>query len=64
MLSEVFWSFLVTSIIGCVFGIARMAYKSKCSDVEFCCVKFKRDVQGEEKLDYETIHRTTSDPKL
>ena len=60
MLSEVFWSFLITSVIGCVFGIAKMAYKSKCSDVEMCCIKFHREVETEQKLDYAVIHRQES----
>lgn len=64
MLSEVFWSFLVTSIIGCIFGIAKMAYKSKCSDVQLCCIKFHRDVEGEEKIDYEQIHRQPTENNL
>jgi hypothetical protein len=26
-------------------------YKSKCKEVDFCCIKIIRDVEGEEELD-------------
>jgi hypothetical protein len=26
-------------------------YKSKCKEVEFCCIKIKRDTTAEEELD-------------
>ena len=48
-LSEVFWTFLITSIIGMVLGLTRMCYKSKCKEVSFCCMKIVRDVDIEEK---------------
>jgi hypothetical protein len=37
--SEVFYTFLITSIIGMVLGVGRMCYKSKCKEVNFCCLK-------------------------
>ena len=46
MLTEIFWSFFMTSIIACLLGIIRMLYKSKCSLVECCWCKIIRDVQG------------------
>lgn len=49
MLSEIFWSFFMTSIIGCMLSITRMCYKSKCSTCEFCGIKIIRDVALEEK---------------
>jgi hypothetical protein len=48
-LSEVFWTFLITSVIGLVLGIVRICYKSKCKEVSFCCLKVIRDVETEEK---------------
>ena len=45
----VFWSFFITSIIGCLLKIFSMAYKSKCKEVSFCCIKVIRDVELEEK---------------
>jgi hypothetical protein len=59
-LSEVFYSFLITSIIGCGLGIIRMAYKSKCREASCCCIKIVRDTQGEEALDQIQLQRTNS----
>jgi hypothetical protein len=53
MLSEVFYTFLITSTIGLILAIARICYKSKCREVNLCCFKIVRDVEGEEKIDLE-----------
>lgn len=47
--SEVFYTFLITSLIGFVVALAKMAYKSKCKEVSCCCVRIIRDVESEEK---------------
>jgi hypothetical protein len=49
MLSEVFWSFLITSVIGCSIGVVRMCYKSKCETIQCCGLIIKRNVEIEEK---------------
>lgn len=51
MLSEVFWSFFLTSTIGCLLGIIKMLYKSKCKKCSLCGCEIERDTQGEEKYD-------------
>ena len=53
MLSEVFWTFLITSSIGFVIGALRLCYKSKCETIEISCrgIRIVRDTVGEEKLD-------------
>jgi hypothetical protein len=51
MLSEVFYTFLITSIIGCLGMTFRMLYKSKCKQFQICCLKVVRDTEGEEILD-------------
>lgn len=53
-LSEVFYTFLITSTIGLILAIGRLCYKSKCRSVSFCCLKIERDVEGEEKIDEQT----------
>jgi hypothetical protein len=58
MLSEVFWSFFLTSSIGCIMGILRMIYKSKCKSCSFCGLKIERDVEGEERIDELEIQRS------
>ena len=48
--NAVFWSFFITSVIGLLFGLAKMAYKSKCKEVQVCCLKIIRDTDTEEAL--------------
>lgn len=50
-LSEVFYTFVISSICGVVLVAIRLCYKSKCKEVDFCCFKIVRDTDGEEKLD-------------
>ena len=47
----VFWSFFITSSIGFLLGLTKMAYKSKCKEVSCCCIKIVRDVESEIELD-------------
>ena len=58
MLSEVFWSFFLTSTIGCIMGILRMIYKSKCKNCSFCGIKVERDIGAEERIDELDIERS------
>lgn len=51
MLSEVFWTFLISSVCGVILVGVRLCYKSKCKEVDLCCLKIVRDVEGEEKID-------------
>ena len=61
MLSEVFWTFLITSSIGFFVAGLRMCYKSKCETIEvgFTGIRIVRDTTGEEKLD--EVQRQNSD---
>ena len=61
MLSEVFWTFLITSVIGLIMGVVRMLYKSKCKTFSCCGLHVDRDVAGEEKLDEMITMRHDSD---
>jgi hypothetical protein len=47
MLSEVFYSFVITSFIGCVLSIVTFCYRSKCRECSFCGIKIVRDVEIE-----------------
>jgi hypothetical protein len=51
MMSEVFWTGLYSSLIGFLLAMGSQCYKSKCSQVDICCIKISRDVAGEEELD-------------
>ena len=46
-----FWLTLATIVFGGIGLITRYAYKSKCSEVEMCCVKIKRNIDVEERED-------------
>ncbi len=50
-MSEVFWVGFYSSMIALILGIGSQCYKSKCREVNFCCIKIIRDVEGEEQLD-------------
>ena len=50
-LSETFYIFLVTSIIGLIVGITHTMYKSKCRKVACCGLSIDRDTEDEMKLD-------------
>jgi hypothetical protein len=58
MLSEVFFSFFLTSTIGCIMGILRMIYKSKCKRCSLCGVIIERDVESEREIDELEIQRS------
>lgn len=50
-LSEVFWTFLISSVIGLLLAMIRMCYKSKCKTVSCCCLRVERDIESEELTD-------------
>jgi ABC-type amino acid transport system permease subunit len=52
-LSEMFYTFLITSVIGLLLGIGRICYKSKCSSIDICCIKVVRNIDAEVKEDLE-----------
>ena len=57
IMSEVFWTFFVSSMVGFCIVIAKMCYKSKCKNIDMCCVKIVRDVDVEEReLEFVTQH--------
>lgn len=57
MLSEIFYVGLYTALIGFTLSIARYAYKSKCSKIDFCCIKIERNTEGEVKEDILEMER-------
>lgn len=50
-MSEIFWSFFITSFIAFFTIIVRMFYKSKCEEIQCCGLLIKRNVVLEEKTD-------------
>lgn len=59
--SEVLITFTITSGIGLILAIAKLCYKSKCREVNFCCIKIVRDVEGEEKIDEQQAIQHSND---
>lgn len=43
MLTEVFWVSFVSTVTGMIIALARICYKSKCRQVDICCVHVFRD---------------------
>ena len=53
VMSEVFWSGITISIIGCILAMGIQCYKSKCKEVQCGCLKIVRDTEIEEREDIE-----------
>lgn len=52
MLSEIFYTFLITTSSGLLLALLTLFYKSKCRTVNFCgLIKIERDVITEQKED-------------
>lgn len=62
-LSEVFLTFLVSSIIGLCLAIGRMFFKSKCVKFDCLCFHIERDIEHEIG-DIETQSTKNNDVKL
>lgn len=56
-LSEVFYTFLITSVVGFILALGRICYKSKCSSIDFCCIKIVRNVEVEMREDIELANK-------
>jgi hypothetical protein len=56
MVTEVFLTFITTSLIGMILAISAVCYKSKCSEVNFCGLKIIRNVEIEDRIDELTIN--------
>jgi hypothetical protein len=52
-MSEVFWTFFITSLIGLILALGKICYKSKCSQIDLCCIKITRNIDAEVKEDIE-----------
>lgn len=50
-MSETFWMFLITSLIGLILKMVSSCYKSKCKSFDCLGISIIRDVIIEEKFD-------------
>ena len=53
ILSEVFWAMVVSTLAGLIIAVGKMCYKSKCTEINFCCIKITRNIEAEVKEDLE-----------
>lgn len=47
MLSEIFWTAFITSVLGFFLIIAKLCFKSKCDQVKTCCFEIHRNTNEE-----------------
>ena len=57
---QIFWTFFITTMCGFLLALGRQMYKSKCREIDICCIHIKRDVETEEKIDEIQIQRPQS----
>ena len=55
MFSEVFWTGFYTASGALVLALVNQCYKSKCKQIDICCIKIVRDVVVEEVIDSRPI---------
>lgn len=58
MMSEIFYTFLITSLISCTLAVARMLYKSKCVSCKIWGFEIIRNVELEERIDELDMQRS------
>lgn len=59
-LSEVFWTFVITTLAGLCMVSCKLIYKSKCKKVSVCGLAFERDIEAEVKEDLEEMKKTST----
>ena len=52
-MSEVFWAAFVSAMVGFLLALGKLCYKSKCSQIDICCIKITRNIDAEVKEDIE-----------
>ena len=55
-----FYLSALTIFMGGIGLIVRYSYKSKCKEVDCCCIKIVRDIETEEREDIEESKRPSS----
>lgn len=57
-MTEIFYTFVITTGVGLIITITRMCYKSKCKEISIGCIKIIRDTETEEKeLEFTATHQ-------
>ena len=55
MFTETFFVGLYSALMGFVLAVINLLYRSKCKEVDICCIKIVRDIHIEEELDLQQI---------
>ena len=55
MMTETFYVGLYSALMGFVLAVINLLYRSKCKEVDICCIKVVRDIRIEEELDLQQI---------
>jgi hypothetical protein len=61
-LSEMFWSFLVTSLATCFLATLGFCLKSKCDKIELGCLKIHRAVEMETDIEIPKVEMPSFSP--
>jgi hypothetical protein len=56
-MSEVFWTFFITTVAGMGMVGLRLCYKSKCRKVSCCGLEIERDIDIEMREDLEEMKK-------
>ena len=56
-MSEVFWTFFITTMTGMVMVGLRLCYKSKCKKISCCGITIERDIEAEKAEDLEEMKK-------
>ena len=59
MFSEIFWTGFYTASGALILALVNQCYKSKCKQIDICCIKIIRDVTVEEEIDRPSLPTTT-----
>ena len=43
---QIFWTFFISTMCGFILALGRQMYKSKCKEIQICCIKVVRDVES------------------
>lgn len=62
-MSEVFWGMFITTMVGFILALGKICYKSKCSQVDLCCMKITRNIDAEVTEDLAGNETQTSQKK-
>ena len=52
-MTEIFWTFFITTTIAFLLALTRACYKSKCNQIDLCCIKITRNIDAEVQEDLE-----------